>query len=158
MAVVNLEIVRPGIKDLIRKDFTAAAALVEPNQTNPLFDGEWVQLDSSYNAVRFVDDGDHRDAGNQNAGLVISYPVWAERGRYDVQALKKIPVLFGNTCELDCKIFDNTGLFIGCEVEVADMTYATLTKRGLRLKNTGFAVGYVTRIFSDKVRILRTCC
>jgi len=160
MAVPNLEIVRPGIKDLIRKDFAAADALIDPNATTPLFDGEWVQIDANYNVVRYNAGATYVDGAAQNAGEVISYPIWAERGRYDVQALRKIPVLFGNTCELDELIFDATSLYPGAPLEVADMTYGGGTRRGVRLATgTHFVVGLVTRLFgTDKVRFLRNCC
>jgi hypothetical protein len=135
---------------LIRRDFATSLSL-HPDAAEPLLDGEWLALNSSYQAVRGV--------GEQ---LVPTYPVFAERGRYDVQAIGKVPLLFAGMFEFDTDIVNTPhGLLLGDPVVVADVTAAGGTKKGF-IKPAGvgaqhLVVGWVTRLpTSGKVRILHT--
>ena len=79
---------------LLRRDFYMAdATLLDPNNANPLLDGEWLELNASYQLAR-----------GTGAGAAMSWPVWAERGRYDTQAIGKVPVLFGGFYEAETQI------------------------------------------------------
>jgi len=110
--------------------------------------------------VRYTADANHVQGG-ANIGLVPAWPVWAERGRYDVQAIKKIPTLYLNAFEAETLIFDATGLYDGAPLEVADMVYPAgsgVLRRGLQLRTVGLVVGYVTRLYTSpaKLRFIRT--
>jgi len=146
--------------DIMTRNFEIGADLVNPLASEPVLEGEWLQLDTSYHATRFINDANHVDAGADNAGEVISFPLFAESGRYDVQALKKVPLLFLHGFEADSHLVDLTNLYIGAPLEVADIEFPAgsgVDRRALRLATgTHFVVGYVTRLFTDKVRFIRT--
>jgi len=133
-----------------RRDFNlASAALLDPNNANPLIDGEYLSLNASYQLERGV---------GAIAGL--SWPVFAERGRYDTQAIGKTPVLFGGFYEAETRVADLAGLAIGDFLVVADVTVDALTRKGLK-KAVGvgqhFVVGQVTRLpGGGKVRFVHT--
>jgi hypothetical protein len=133
-----------------RRDFAlGVAGLLDPNNANPLIDGEWLELDASYQAVR-----------GTGAGAALSWPVFAERGRYDTQAIGKTVLLFGGFYEAETRVADLTGLAVGDFLVVDDVTVDTLTRKGL-LEASGagqhFVVGQVTRLpGGGKVRFIHT--
>jgi len=133
-----------------RRDFSLAVpALLNPNNANPLLDGEWLGLNASYQLAR-----------GSGAAASLTWPVFAERGRYDTQAIEKSIVLFGGTYEAETTIADLTGLVVGDFLVVDDVTIDTLTKQGL-LEAAGagqhFVVGQVTRLpGGGKVRFIHT--
>ena len=89
-----------------RRDFALAdPTLAQPLNAVALVDGEWMTLNSSYQIIRACD----VTSGSATAS-VRSFPLFAERGRYDVQAmsLHKMPVLFRGDYEFDTRIFDAT--------------------------------------------------
>ena len=124
-----------------RRDFYVAnTALLNPNNANPILDGEWLELDSSYKLAR-------------GAGTPQATPAWqvfAERGRYDTQAIGKLPVLFIGGYEAETSICDVTGCAVGDALVVTDVTVGGLTKRGLDKISaaTGeyLVFAYVTRL------------
>lgn len=134
---------------LLRRDFATAIPL-NPDSAEPLVDGEWLGL-TNYQAVRL-----------SGEALVPTYPVWAERGRYDVQAIQKVPLLMGPLFEADTDIVNTShGLSVGSPLVVADVTAAGGTKKGLILAaGVGvqhLVVGWVTRLpASGKVRFIHT--
>ena len=84
-----------------RRDFELAdTAILNPNDANPLLDGEWLELDTSYKMAR----------GTVNPAVVPSFPVFAERGRYETQAIGKTTFLYLGAFEADTLIFDGTGI------------------------------------------------
>ena len=135
---------------LLRRDFATALDL-NPDSAEPVVDGEWLELDSSYALVR--------GSGERK---VPCFPVFAERGRYDTQAIGKLPVIFGGMFEFDTDICNSpSGISIGTPVCVADVTAAGGTKKGLVACSGGglvhLVVGWCTRLpTSGKVRILHT--
>lgn len=122
-----------------RRDFDLAVPdLLNPLNSNPLLDGEWVGLNSSYQLVR-----------GTGAQASVTWPVFMERGRYDTQAIGKTMVLFGGFYEAETTIVDTTGLAIGDKLEVTDVTISALTKQGLKeAAGAGehWIVGIVTRL------------
>lgn len=129
-----------------RRDFYAAdTALLNPNNANPLIDGEWLELNSEYKAAR--------GSGEQDAPAWV---VWAERGRYDTQSIGKVPLLFCGGFEAETKVYTAAGLAVGDALVVQDVTVGGLTKRGLAKLGAGVGqhmiFGYVTRVLTDKVR------
>lgn len=142
--VENFRLVTP-VERLERKDLSLAdPTLANPNGSNPLLDGEFLEYDSSYKGVR---------AG----GLILSWAVFAERGRTDVQALRKVPVLYMGPYEADTLIMDATSIALGDPLMVDDVTISALTKSGLKKHGGGseLVVGYVTRIPSSNGQKLR---
>lgn len=133
-----------------RRDFSlASAALLDPNNANPLVDGEFLSLNASYQVER-------------GAGAIagLSWPVFAERGRYDTQAIGKTVVLFGGFYEAETRIADLTGVAVGDFLVVDDVTVDGLVRKGLKeAAGVGqhFVVGQVTRLpGSGKVRFVHT--
>lgn len=133
-----------------RRDFNlATAALLQPDNANPLIDGEYLELNASYQLIR-----------GTGAGGALSWPVFAERGRYDTQAIGKTVVLFGGFYEAETRVADLTGLAVGDFLVVDDVTVDALTRKGLKeAAGAGrhFIIGQVTRLpGGGKVRFLHT--
>jgi hypothetical protein len=153
MSGPNFELITE-LQTLTRRDFPVAVpALLGPLGSNPLTDGEWMELDDNYQLIR-----------GSGAGKLCVYPVHTERGRYDTQAIGKTNVLFLGQFEAETKVADLSNLHVGDKLMVGDVTYPVgsgLTKRGL-LKSTGASgkveVGYVTKLdlANAKVRFVRT--
>jgi hypothetical protein len=123
-----------------RRDFyVATESLLNPNNANPLVDGEWLELDSSYKLVR-----------GTSEQAKPSWQLFAERGRYDTQSIGKAPVLFIGGYEAETSIADLTGMAVGDALVVQDVTIGGLTKRGLAKLGGGagqhLLFGYVTRL------------
>lgn len=122
-----------------RRDFDLAVTdLLNPINANPLVDGEWLNLNTSYQL--------QRGAG---AYTKPSWPVFMERGRYDTQAIGKTMVLFGGFYEAETRVADLTGLAVGDYLEVKDVTVDALTKKGLAEPTSSarhWVVGVVTRL------------
>jgi len=134
-----------------RRDFYISdPTLLNPNNANPLLDGEWLQLDSSYKAARGADGSGTHEA------IVPSWQLFAERGRYDTQAIGKAPVLFLGGYEAECKVVDVTGASVGNALVVQDVTFQSLTRRGLKVlgvtSGEHLIFAYVTRVFTDRLR------
>lgn len=133
-----------------RRDFNlASSALLQPDNANPLIDGEFLELNAAYQLARGV-----------GAGAALSWPVFAERGRYDTQAIGKTVVLFGGFYEAETRVADLTGLAVGDFLVVDDVTVDSLTRKGLKeAAGAGqhFVIGQVTRLpGGGKVRFLHT--
>jgi hypothetical protein len=122
----------------------ATPAILNPVDTNPLIDGEFLELATSYKMVR----------GSANPAAVPSFAYFAEQGRYEVQALQKGPFLYMGWYEADTTVMTAAGIGVGDLLEVADVTIGT-TKRGLVKKTTGYAVGFATRLPADNNGFLR---
>jgi hypothetical protein len=144
---VNFELVTE-VQGLLRRDFPVAdRTLVNPNNANPLMDGEFMNLDSSYKLIRGAD-------GTFGMGLFV------ERGRMDVQAIGKVTVLMGGAYEADTRVFLTTSLALGCKLQIkAAITVDDLAKSGLSLYSSGEIVGYCTRLPANnggKLRFFQT--
>lgn len=131
---------------LQRRDFYVAdPTLLNPNNTNPLLDGEWLEIDTNYKLAR----GTGTQAGP-------AWQLFAERGRYDTQSIGKVPVLFMGGYEAETKIVTLTSIIVGSALEVADVSIGGQNRRGLVLAGTGsgehLLFGYCTRVFSDRIR------
>lgn len=87
-----------------RRDFPLAdPTLADPLNSVALVDGEWMVLNSLYQIARAAD-----VATPDDPATLRSFPVFAERGRYDVQAIaaRKTVVLYLGEYEFDTRIFD----------------------------------------------------
>lgn len=133
----NIELVSE-VLPIQRRDFSLAAAdLLNPINANPLVDGEFLELNASYQLAR-------------GTGIQVApaWVVWAERGRYDTQAIGKTTVLFNGGYEAETRIADLTGLVVGDALMVSDVTVDALVKKGLLKATTGNRriFGHVTRL------------
>jgi hypothetical protein len=145
MVVENFRLVTP-IEWVYRRDLALVdKTLTNPNGTNPLLDGEWLMYSPT----------DQKHAIRSD-GTQLSWVVFAERGRSDVQALGKVPVLYIGKFEADTLVFDATGLAHGNALMVADVTYLSTTRSGLKKQAGGsLTIGYVTRMPSSNGQKLR---
>jgi hypothetical protein len=145
----NFELVSE-LQALLRRDFPVAnPALINPTNANPLMDGEFLSLDSSYKLIRAADGS-------------LGFALFMEKGRFDVQAMsgKKTMVLFGGTYEADTRVFTAASLTLLGQLQIsASVTVDTLTKSGLANYSSGEVVGYVTRLPANnggRLRFLQT--
>jgi hypothetical protein len=128
-----------------RRDFDLAVPdLLNPLNANPLIDGEWLALDTNYALVR----------GSGEAAKP-TWPVFAEKGRYDTQAIGKTTVLFGGFYEASSRVYTVGSLAVGDFLVVADVTVDGQTKKGLiEAAGSGqhWVVGVVTKLETGRVR------
>lgn len=139
-----------------RRDFPLAdPSLAEPLNAVALVDGEWMVIDSAYKIVRAAAIGTPDDPALQTA-----YVLFAERGRYDVQAQAqtKMPIVWMGEYVADTRIFDASAVVgsgaaittAGQPLKVATVTIGTRNYVGL-VGHGGAAdahpiVGRVTRL------------
>jgi hypothetical protein len=147
-----------------RRDFSVSdPTLVNPLNSICLVDGEWMTINSSYQIIRATDittPGAYQPVGA--AFPPRSFPLFAERGRYDVQALSqnKMPILWRGDYEFDTRIFDASAVVHGGAAITAVMQplkVATVVFSGRNFtglvghgaisgSDTDPIVGYVTRL------------
>lgn len=152
---VNFEPVS-DILPVQRRDFALAdATLANPLNSVALVDGEWVTLDSSSKIIRASTIG---SVGNQ--ATVASFPLFAERGRYDTQGIAgtKMPILWMGEFEVDTRVFDASAVVgSGAAIttmfqwlKVATITIGSRNYTGLvghgGAADTSLVVGQVTRL------------
>lgn len=151
-----------------RRDFPLAdPTLADPTSATALYDGEWMTINSSYQAARAAAIG-----APGTLATTRTFPVFAERGRYDVQAMseRKVPLLFLGDYEFDTRIFDATvALGSGAAItavlqplKVATITIGSRNYVGLvghgGSADTDPVAGFVTRLPSangNKLRFIR---
>lgn len=120
-----------------RRDFALAdKELAAPLNALALVDGEYMVLDNAYKLVRATVIGSPGNLAAQSA-----YVLFAERGRYDVQAMAetKMPVLWIGDFESDTRIYDATAAFgsgaaityAGQPLKVATITLGSRNYSGL---------------------------
>jgi len=143
-----------------RRDFPLAdKTLADPLNAVALVDGEWMTLNTSYQIVRAADITVLGTAGAQGRATVKSFPLFAERGRYDVRAMAdvKMPILWRGEYEFDTRIFDATAVVSGglaittvmqplkvATIVIGSRNYVGLV--GSQTSDTAPCVGYVTRL------------
>lgn len=142
---------------ITRRDFPMAdPTLANPLNPLALIDGEWVTLNTSYQILRPMS-----IAGAGNPATVRSFPLWAEKGRYDVQANsgRKTPVIWlGGDSEWDTRVFDASAVVgsgaaittVMQPVKVASVSINGVIYSGLvgsgGASDSNPIVGYVTRL------------
>lgn len=137
-----------------RRDFGLAdKTLADPLNAVALVDGEWMVIDSAYKLVRATVIGTPANEAVQH-----SYPLWAERGRYDVRAMSgtKMPIIFLGGFEVDTRIYDATAVVgsgaaittVGQPLKVATITIGSRNYTGLVGAGASdtVLVGRVTRL------------
>lgn len=132
-----------------RRDMTlTTTTILNPTDTNPLLDGEWLEMDSASYTVK-------RGTGEAAS---MAWPVFSLRGQYDTQALGKADLLWFGDYEAETTIVNVASLAVGSFLVVADVTIGGLTKRGLKLAagaGQHFVQGIVTRLpGGGKVRFI----
>jgi hypothetical protein len=157
---VNFEPVS-DINPIHRRDFSLSdPSLSDPANPVCLVDGEWMTLSNTGGPSfgKLVRAADVTSVGDE--ATTVSFPLFAERGRYDVQALadRKMPVLFLGQYEFDTRIFDATavvgggGAAIGSILQPVKVATITLGSRnyvglvGSSYADNAAIVGYVTRL------------
>lgn len=138
------------LQTLTRRDYSSAdETILNPLNVRPLVEGEWLNIDANYKLARLGDN----NSGTADEGTDPNvYPVHTERGRYDVQAIKKINVLQFGMYEADTQIVDTTSILLGSAVTVQDVTVGGIVRRGLKLATAGagrVVVGYVSKLFTS---------
>lgn len=100
---VNLEPVSNILLTQIRDFALADKTLADPTNAVALVDGEWMTLDSTGKALRAAAVGTPG-----TVATVLSFPLFAERGRSDImaQADRKVPLIMFGDYEADTRIFD----------------------------------------------------
>lgn len=157
---INFEPVS-DILSIYRRDLPLAdKTLSDPLNAVALVDGEWVTFDSSYKLVRAAAIGTLGTAGAGGRASVKSFPLWAERGRYDVRAMAdvKMPFLFQGEYEFDTRIFDASAVVASgaavttvlqglkvATIAIGSRNYCGLVGHG-GAADTAPVAGYVTRL------------
>jgi hypothetical protein len=135
---------------LHRRPFALAdPTILRPaTSANPLIMGEWLDLTTAYKMQRGTGDLS-----------VPSWPYFAEEGRYEVQAIDKGPFLYMGSFEAETMVFDGAAISaVGQRLYVGDVTYASLTRKGLKgiaTPTTEVSIGFVTRLPADNGGWLR---
>lgn len=146
----NMTLLSP-VLPVDRRDFPLAdPTILNPVGANPLLDGEWLEFDSSQNLKRA-----------SGAGVNPAFAVFSERGRYDTQAIQKVPVLFLGPYHAQTLIFTATSIVAGSPLMVTDVTYQSLTRRGLALATSGnmivaYAIGLIGSGASQQLQFINT--
>ena len=150
--IVNLELVS-DVQDIGRRDFTVVdKTLINPTNPACIIDGEFMSLTLDYQIARSL------------AGT-LGFAVFAERGRFDVQAIGKLTVLMYKPYEADTRVFTSGGsLALGQPVAISatvDMhDGAGAIRSGLAGWGGGqLVIGYVTRMPTNnggRLRFLKT--
>lgn len=179
---INFELISDVIP-IVRRDYQLAdTTLVDPYNTNVLIDGEWMIVNDSYKLQRATDitlGQEGVKAKNPSSGKrVRSFPLFAERGRTDVQALRKTIVFFGGWFEAETRIFDAAAKvagapgtlypaisYVGQPLQVATITVGSRNLSGLVgadvdefTADIPFCVGWVTRLPANNGGKLRFRC
>lgn len=148
----------------------AVFPLADPDLADPynavcLVDGEWMALNSSYQIARAA-----TIANLNEEAIVVSWPLWGERGRTDVMSMgeRRNVVLWLGMWEFDTRIYNSTvhvanGLAItaiGQQVKVQIIAigsryYCGLVGKGGGADAAAITVGFVTRLPADNGGKLR---
>jgi len=141
--VINFKLISE-FQTIHRRPFEfVAPEIIDPNNARPLVDGEFLELQAT---VYKMGRGGDNNAGTPDPGAGPSFVYFAERGRYEVQAIAKGPFLYLGQYEADTKIMDAAALAVGDALEVVDIDIGGIIRRGLKKKTSGFTVGYATRL------------
>lgn len=153
MSKPNFELITE-LQTLTRRDFPLAdPTILAPVGATPLLDGEFLELDTNYKLARKPENTGHVVVGGTAEGAnLLVFPVFAERGRYDTQAIGKTTILMMGMYEAETHVCDGTGAAVGDWLTVQDVTVDAVTlKRGLK-KNVATAgvvgVGIVSKVIS----------
>lgn len=141
--VINFKLISE-FQTIHRRPFELAVpGDLDPNSVRPMVDGEFLELTTTtYKMQR----GGDNNAGTPDPGAGPAFAYFAERGRYEVQAIAKGPFLYLGQYEADTKIMDSTGAAVGDALEVVDIDIGGIVRRALKKATSGYKIGYVTRL------------
>lgn len=147
----NFTLIEPAM-EIHRRAFAVHSDLVasiNPQATNPLYDGEFLTL-AGYKAKR--------GSGN---GAVPAWACFDLRGQYDVQAAQKVTLLYGGFYEAETSLFTAGSIAEGDPLVVANVTVDGQAKRGLielpTAAGTYVIVGYASKTpAGGKLRFIST--
>lgn len=161
---INFEPVT-DIMPVLRRDFPLEdKTLADPLNAVALVDGEWMKLNTNYKLERGAAIG-----ALGQAASVRCFPLFAERGRYDVRAIAdvRMPVLFRGEYEFDTRIYNNDVVIGGgakittvlqplkvATIAIGTRNYCGLVGHG-GAADTDPIVGYVTRLPANNGTKLR---
>lgn len=134
-----LEILNPPFQRLETLDLPAKTPeqITNPKNANPLVEGEWIVM------VDGADTGLIKRAVGSNP---LAHLYLGQVGRTDIQTTKKAPIALDRPLRIKTKIVAGTGLSVGSEVMVGNVTFDGLTRSGLVLAtSTNYAQGYVVK-------------
>ena len=160
---VNFEPVSTILQTQLRDFPLNDPTLAQPLNAVALVDGEWMTVNSSYKLIRGANVAHLGSANSDGVATTMCFPLFAERGRYDVQAIAgtKMPVIFRGEWEFDTRIFDAsmtaTGTHAGAPITTVlqPLKVATISLGGRNYcgvvghggaADTDLVVGYVTRL------------
>lgn len=138
------------LQTLTRRDFPVSdSTVIPPLNSNAIVDGEWLEMDTTpaYSLKRGA-----AGSGVHEGSNALVWPVHTEKGRYDVQAIGKVNVIFAGMFEAETAIANTSSLVVGSPLTVQDMSLLGFaTRRGLALQSGSGAivVGYVSRLVSE---------
>lgn len=141
MAVPYFEMIT-GAELLERRDFPIIdATLLDPMSSNPIVEGEWLEVDPTTKKLK-------RSTGEMTNPF--SGQFWGERGRYDIRAINKLPILLWGNYEAYTKVFNNVAgpnkpSTLGQRLTVNDVLVDGFTKKGLYVPSASghhWIVGY----------------
>lgn len=134
---VNLEPVSALDPKQLRDFPLLDPTLADPLNANAHVDGEWLAVQND--GVTAARASTVTVVGNE--ATRVSYPLFAERGRYDIQAMsgRKLPLVYMGDWEFDTRIFNATVVvgagaamtFVGQPLKVATITIGTKNVSGL---------------------------
>ena len=88
------------VNNSVRRDFELAdTTLTDPNETDALDSGEWMQINSSGKLARVSSDGEQ---------VTNAYQVFTPKGSYDSQSLGKVCVIFSRDYEVETDMYDTS--------------------------------------------------
>lgn len=144
MATVQTFKMVTEVLSVCRRDFEINSVnFVDPEHADVILMGEYVELNAAYKLIRGT------------GGDYPQFPVFVEKGRSDIQAIRMLTVLFGGHLEADTLIFEGTPA-LGAKLEVdAAVDYNGKTVSGLKTWSAGYVAGYVTRTAASNNDYLR---
>jgi len=130
-----------------RRDFEVNSPnFIDPEHADVILMGEYVELNAAYKLIRGT------------GGDYPQFPVFVEKGRSDVQAIRMLTTLFLGGFEADSLIFDGDPA-LGAKLEIDPaISYLGKTVSGLKTWGAGYVAGYVTRTKAtnnDYLRFIR---
>lgn len=135
-----------------REDFPLTdEGLFDPTNANPLMMGEWLE---------FTSGSSEKKMARATNATVPTFACFGEKGRTDMQAAKKAPLLYMGPYIAESKIIDPAGSWThGCKLKAATVVYESLNRAGLKVDDGKFVVGYCLRTPTNNggwLRFIRT--
>ena len=151
MAVPMFELLT-GAELLERRDYPIGdTTLLDPMSSNPILEGEWLEVNASKRLQRTGPNN-----ANLEAGGILTNPFsgqfWGEKGRYDIRSINKLPIILWGNYEAYTQVYWNPGQpdantpqTLGQKLGVASVLVGGLLKKGLYVPTANghkWIVGY----------------